>query len=164
MSENSPEQRVITSPPNPAGPPGHAIALQPSAASASVERNVAGDQPREWLVTAAHAHSGRAYPPFLVRALGEAAARSLCQRKYLVVQSVELYVEEEGRQKPRTLTYGPSISDKDFERDYGRRPADQPGGEGRVMLRILEILCFGLLGVMTGVFIWRSGDDPPRRD
>jgi hypothetical protein len=125
---------------------------------------VASDQPQEWLVTVAHVQSGRVYPPFIVRTLSVAAARTLCQRKYLVIQSVELYVEVEGRQKPRSLTYGPPISDKDFERDYGRRPADQSGGGGPVAFRILEILCFGLLGVLTGVFIWRSGDDHRRGD
>ena len=64
------------------------------------------------------------FSPFIVCTRDEAAARKLCQRSYFLLQSVEPYIEQEGTEKPRILPYGPPVSDRDFERDYGSRPED----------------------------------------
>ena len=41
---------------------------------------------------------------------------------------------------------------------------DEPDRAGPVLLRVLEILFCGLFGLLTGVFIFRTGGDERRGD
>jgi hypothetical protein len=172
MNEKKPPQEgLITSLPKPTAIADEAIALRPLA-DATTNRKIEKDSgPQEFAITASHAQSGKEYPPFIVLALDESAARKLCQRNYLVIQSVEQYVAQEGKEKPRTFTFGPPISDKDFERDYGNRPPDHPSATKApypYMLGVLGIfgwivLGFGWVIIPLG-WLWKnSSDDPPRK-
>ncbi len=118
--------------------------------------------PGEFVVTATHAKSGREYPPFIVKAADEAAARKMCRRGYLSLQSVERYAEREGAAKPRVLQFGPPVSDADFERDYGNRPADTPAGPGAAphLLGCLGWIFLGPFGFWWG---WWAGSTPEER-
>ena len=66
-------------------------------------------EPREFVLVVVHNQTGRVFSPFLVRSKDEESARKLCRRSYLDIQSVEPFVEEDGKKKPRTLMYGPPI-------------------------------------------------------
>jgi hypothetical protein len=115
-----------------------------------------GQEAPEFVVTVVHTQSGRVFSPFIVRARDEAAARKLCQRNYLVLQSVERYSEREGVAKPRTLPYGPPISDRDFEADYGNRPADTSTPDPTPsVLAALGGFLFGPIGALLG---WWAGN------
>jgi hypothetical protein len=115
--------------------------------------NEHGQVHQEFVVSATHARTKRVLTPFIVLAIDETAARKLCQRTYLVVQSVERYVEVAGKEKPRSLPYGPPISDKDFDRDYGNRPADTSGERIPLNLRYPATCFFGLMGLaMAGPY------------
>lgn len=113
---------------------------EPNRPAASVQAApVAG----EFVVRVTHRYSGRAMPVFTVHAKNEAAARKLCQRNYLTVAEVLPYVVSEWNEKPKTLKYGPPISDKDFELDYGNRPPEKlqkPGTDIEELKQVLEIL------------------------
>jgi hypothetical protein len=99
----------------------------------------------EYLIVAVARNSGRPYPPFLVPAQDEKAARRLAQRRYLVIQSVALYTHREGEAKPKVYPLGPPISDQSFEQDYYNRPPD-PDSRGGVS---------GEQGVEGGILLFR---------
>jgi hypothetical protein len=86
----------------------------------------------------------------------------LCRRNYLTVQSVERYIEQEGVEKPRILPYGPPVSDRDFELDYGNRRAEtstptRPSSSLPLYWVLGWFLC-GPIGALLGVFIgWCVG-------
>jgi hypothetical protein len=116
------------------------------------------------VITVAHAQSGKVFPPFIVLAQDEAAARKMCKRNYLVIQTVEVYQEKEGEEKPRVLKYGPPISDKDFERDYGNRPAGRRRARLSIWHFLLGWLACGPIGVLIVDTLVRSNDEPDKRD
>jgi hypothetical protein len=78
----------------------------------------------EYLVLATDKKSGKPYPPFIVPAVDEQAARTICKRQWLTIESVKLFDEALAAEKPRVLPLGPPISDRSFERDYHNRPPD----------------------------------------
>lgn len=120
--------------------------------------------PREYVVLARHATTGRELSAFVVEAVDEKAARKLCKRNYLAIQSVEPYEPIEGVEKPPVLKFGPPISDKDFEKDYGNRPPDagspQPAGWSKV-LAVVGVFFGGLPGLVLGWAVGASIDKAP---
>ena len=115
-------------------------------------------QPGEFVVTAAHYQTGRRYSPFIVPAKDEASARAICRRNYLELVSVTRYVEEKGKPKPRVLRFGPPISDKDFEDDYGTRaPAAGEGGGIVGSSYVLSVAGWLLCGPIGGLLGWALG-------
>jgi hypothetical protein len=160
-----PQEEVTSSLPQPVARPDGSFTLEPDAEAFANKLSLLKEQePREFVVTAAHSQSGRELAPFIVRAKDEAAARKLSQRNYLVIRSVERYAEQEGREKPRVLPYGPPISDKDFERDYGNRPPDHPTHpKSSNVLVILGWLFCGPVGAVLGWVVGKSLDEPQRR-
>src|SRR5262245_34419546 len=98
MAKNQPpDDRLPTS-----ARPRDASTQQPAPAAASRKPGLEaeGDESLgEYLITASRKESGRRMARFIVRARDEKAARKMCQRGYLVLESVELYVDEEGKEK-----------------------------------------------------------------
>lgn len=159
MSDQPPRDRVTPSLPQAAD---DSFSLRPQGTGSASQLD---HTPREFVIRTVHSASGLPYAPFIVRATSEAAARKLCQRTYLVLESVVPYAEQAGVEKPRVLSFGPPISDKDFERDYGNRPADStPANPGTPLLFGLGgLLMCGPLGAAVGAWLGRSHDEP-RRD
>jgi hypothetical protein len=157
-----PEERVTT---QPGARPEAAVTLRPGgealAKTLSASQGPPGEA-HEFSVVVAHSRTDRVFPPFIVRAKDEAAARKLARRNYLVILSVERFVEVDGAEKPRTLPYGPPISDKDFERDYGNRAPDspKPAIAASSVLGIVGCVFCGPLGALAGWLIGRSIDEP----
>jgi hypothetical protein len=156
------EQRkhgVSTSLPPSLGRAERAFALQPDSDGSRKQlelRNEDGEGPHEFVVRVVHAQTGRVFSPFIVRAGDEAAARKLCQRNYLTLQSVERYIEQEGSEKPGVLPYGPPVSDRDFELDYGNRPGDtSTAGPAPWVFASLGWFFLGPLGAVLG---WWAGN------
>jgi hypothetical protein len=171
--KKTPQEGLTTSLPKPTAIPDEAITLQPLA-DAELHRKLLREEdagPTDFAITAAHAQSGKVYPPFIVSAMDEAAARKLCQRNYLVIQSVERYVEQEGKEKPRTFRFGPPISDKDFEIDYGNRPPDAPIATATSpvtgFISIIGILGWLFLGcgwvIIPLGWLWEKSPDDSQR-
>jgi hypothetical protein len=122
-----------------------------------------GDEVQEFVVMAMHFRSKKVLSPFIVPAKDEVAARRLCQRTYLVLQSVKRYECQEGDEKPQILLYGPPISDRDFERDYWNRPADTPKKRSKYISFVaVGFLFLGLPGALIGWFISLFDDSPDR--
>jgi hypothetical protein len=87
--------------------------------------------PREFVIRATRRDNGRAFPPFIVTAADEAAARKLAARNWLDVEEVRPYVEVEWVKPPRLYTYGPPVSGAAFEKEYHNRPPEQQGRKDR---------------------------------
>jgi hypothetical protein len=158
LKQGASDAVTASPPPYSTKPPEEAISLSRIASRGLKNLTIGCDpEPREFVVRVVHTESGREFSPFLVRAKDETTARTLCQRRYLNVQSVEPYVEQEGVAKPRLLPYGPPTSDTDFELDYGNRPAEttsQSGGPPAYMLAAFGWLLCGPFGAMIG---WYAG-------
>jgi hypothetical protein len=150
---------VTSSLPPPSAGADDALSLQPNSGGSPLQIRLSsepGHQPQEFVVTVAHSQSGRVFRPFIVQAKDEAAARKLCRRNYLVIQSVALYVAQEGIEKPRTLPYGPPVSDRDFELDYGSRPADTQYPAPYLFAILGWCLC-GPVGALLALLGWWTG-------
>jgi hypothetical protein len=150
---------VTASLPPSTGRAAEAVTLQPESEPPLKQRNPSqgvSQELQEFVVRVVHAQSGRVFSPFIVCTREEGAARKLCQRGYLLLQSVEPYIEQEGIEKPRILPYGPPVSDRDFERDYGSRPADHrstPSSAPYLLAGVGWFFC-GPLGAVLG---WWAG-------
>jgi hypothetical protein len=123
--------------------------------------NVKADTPadhQEFVISANHRESGQGLPVFIVRAKDEPAARKMCQRNYLVLQSIRPFVAAEWEEKPRVLPFGPPISGKDFERDYWRRGPERGGGQsGGALSPLFAAFGFLFCGPVGAVLAWMAG-------
>jgi hypothetical protein len=158
MSEQRPEMGVTNSRSQPGGLPEGSFTVQPGGSANNP--SLSKEAPAEFVVRVVHSSTGRVFSPFIVQAADEAAARKMCRRNYLMVESVERYVPKEGKEKPRTLTYGPPISDKDFESDYGGRPADRSERtkvEGALVRGTLMGVGWFFCGSLGGLLGWWVG-------
>jgi hypothetical protein len=168
MSDDSrPESKVTTSIPQTNSLPKQSFAARSNAEAIARDVRLSGAEgPREFVLVVVHNQSGRVFSPFLVRADDEEAARKLCRRNYLEIRSVEPFVEVEGKKKPRTLTYGPPISDTDFEEDYGNRDADPSPTSGVSIswFGVVGGLLCGPVGSLVGLLFHQAIDEPRRRD
>ena len=165
--ESRPEGKVTTSIPQSGSTPEQSFASRTNAEAIARDIRLSGAAaPGEFVLVLVHNQSGRVFSPFVVRANDAEAARKLCRRNYLDIRSVEPFVETEGKQKPRTLTYGPPISDTDFEEDYGNRAAD-PDTPKRYVIswwRIVVGLLLNPLGVLIGLLLHQAIDDSKTRE
>ena len=162
--KDRPDEGVTTTPSSSSKPLENAIVRQPG--GASPPPSIGQDsEPREFVLTVTHSQTGRCFSPFIVRAKDEDAARKLCRRNYLEIKSIELFVEVDGKKKPRTLAFGPPISDTDFEEDYGNRDAD-PSGKTKTpyFLGALGWFLCGPIGALLGYWVGSPSEGPQKRD
>ena len=92
------------------------------------------------------------YPPFVITAANEAAARKLAQRDWLMLKTVQPYFPSTDEPAPERLTYGPPLKDPRFVRDdLDRGPALRAAAKDRadVMFFLLN-----LLTLPFGYFVW----------
>jgi len=91
------------------------------------------------------------YPPFVVAAVNEAAARKVAQRDWLMLEAVQPYSPSADEPAPERLTYGPPLKDPRFDRDLAKADAEPPHPSG---LSGEERAAMTIAGLLFGWVIW----------
>ncbi|MGL4552777.1 MAG: hypothetical protein ACRC33_16500 [Gemmataceae bacterium] len=106
----------------------------------------------EFLVQARHINT-EPYPPFVVTAMNESAARRMVQRSWLIIDSVRAHVLTEGEPVHLRMLYGPPINDARFDRDIVNLDAEPPAVD-RSGMTPEEKSLVSITGLFFGWLIW----------